>query len=128
MIRLFHAYFPVRTVLLSLTEAILLAVLVTAGTIVNADIFLFYENGIARIALVVAVVLTLIYYFDLYDAFVLTNRREVFTRLVGVLGCTLLALGFLYYTFPAVHLSGTVLWVGILLACIALPGESVFSS
>ena len=127
MIRLFHAYFPVRTVLLSLTEAILLAagfllaVLITAGTPVNADIFLLYENGIARIALVVAVVLTLIYYFDLYDAFVLTNRREVFTRLVGVLGCTLLALGFLYYTFPAVHLSGTVLWVGILLACIALP-------
>src|ERR1019366_10225616 len=72
--------------------------LVTEGTPVNADIFLLYENGIARIALVVAVVLTMIYYFDLYDAFVLTNRREAFTRLVGVLGCTLLALGFLYYT------------------------------
>jgi len=48
MIRLFHAYFPTRTVLLTLSEAILLiaafllAVLAAAGTTTNASIFLLY--------------------------------------------------------------------------------------
>ena len=32
------------------------------------------------------VFLVLMYYFDLYNSSVLTNRREVVTRLVGVLG------------------------------------------
>ena len=78
MIRLFHAYFPTRTVLLTLTEAILLiaafllAVLVAAGTATNASIFLLYENGIGRIAFIVTVVLVMIYYFDLYSSMILS--------------------------------------------------------
>lgn len=109
-----------------LTSAFLLAVLVAAGTAVNASIYLLYENGLGRIAFAVAVVLILIYYFDLYDTAVLSNRREVFTRLVGVLGCTLLALGVLYFVLPEVRLGGVVLWLGILTACIALPAWRSF--
>jgi sugar transferase (PEP-CTERM system associated) len=132
MIRMFHAYFPTRTVLLTLSEAILLvaafllAVLVASGTTVNASIFLLYENGLGRIAFTVTVVLVMIYYFDLYSSMILSNSREVFTRLVGVLGCTFLALAVFYFAIPDVKLNGKVLWIGLLGASVALPAWRSF--
>ena len=98
MIRLFNTYFPTRTLLLTLSEAVLvtsgflLAVLFSSGTAEDARIYLLYEDGANRIGLVVLVFLLLMYYFDLYNTSILTNRREVLTRLVGVLGCTFVAL------------------------------------
>jgi len=127
MIRLFNAYFPTRTLLLTVTETILvifgfvLAVVLWAGTTLDANIYLLYENGIGRIGLVAAVFLILMYYFDLYNSFVLTNRREVLTRLVGVLGCTFVALAVLYYTFPEIRLGGDVLWLGVLFMAVSVP-------
>src|SRR6516162_6155311 len=127
MIRLFNTYFPTRTLLLTLTEAILvtsgfvLAVLLSSGTAVDAKIYLLYENGAGRIGLVVLVFLVLMYYFDLYNSSILTNRREVVTRLVGVLGTTFVALAVLYYPFPVASLGGSVLWAGILMIAIAVP-------
>lgn len=127
MIRLFNRYFPTRTLLLTLTEAMLVtlgfvvAVLVSSGNATDARIYLLYENGSGRIGLVVCVFLLLMYYFDLYNSAILTNRREVVTRLVGVLGTTFVALAVLYYTFPDVSLGGSVLWIGVLVVAIAVP-------
>ena len=127
MIRLFNAYFPTRTLLLTVTEALLvtlgfvLAVVLWAGTPADADIYLLYENGLGRIGLIVVVFLVLMYYFDLYDSFVLANRREVVTRLVGVLGSTFVALSVLYYAFPEVSLIGGSLWVGMGIVTITVP-------
>src|SRR5215469_5038913 len=98
MIRLFHSIFPTRTLLLTLTEAIpvtsgfVLAVLLSSGTAVDAKIYLLYKNGAGRIGLVVLVFFVLLYYFDLYNYSILPNRREVVTRLVGVVGTTFVAL------------------------------------
>jgi len=61
MIRLFNAYFPTRTLLLTVTEALLVtlgfvvAVVFWAGTAMDANIYLLYENGFGRIGLVVGV-------------------------------------------------------------------------
>ncbi|HVO78684.1 MAG TPA: exopolysaccharide biosynthesis polyprenyl glycosylphosphotransferase [Candidatus Bathyarchaeia archaeon] len=127
MIRLFNTYFPTRTILLTLTEAILvtagfvLAVLYSSSNSTDARIYLLYENGAGRIGLVVLVFLVLMYYFDLYNSAILTNRREVVTRLVGVLGTTFVALAVLYYTFPDASLGGSVLWLGILAVAIVVP-------
>ena len=127
MIRLFNTYFPTRTILLTLTEAVLvtagfvLAVVFTSGNAPAAQAYLFYENGAGRIGLVVLVFLVLMYYFDLYNSSILTNRREVVTRLVGVLGTTFVALAVLYYVFPDESLSGSVLWSGILCVAVAVP-------
>ncbi len=127
MIRLFNTYFPTRTILLTLTEAVLvtagfvLAVVFTSGNAPAAQAYLFYENGAGRIGLVVLVFLVLMYYFDLYNSSILTNRREVVTRLVGVLGTTFVALAVLYYVFPDESLSGSVLWTGILAVAVAVP-------
>src|SRR3974390_2506328 len=112
MIRLFHPYFPTRTVLLTLTEAVLVtagfvvAVLFTSGNMAAAQAYLFYENGAGRIGLVVLVFLVLMYYFDLYNSTVLTNRREVVTRLLGVLWPTFVR----PRPFGAVRRTDTDLW------------------
>ena len=127
MIRLFNAYFPTRTLLLTVTEAILvtlgfvLAVIFWAGTTADANIYLLYENGFGRIGLVVGVFVLLMYYFDLYDTIVLSNRREVVTRLVGVLGCCFVSLSVLYYAFPDVRLAGSTLWIGVAIVAVTVP-------
>jgi len=82
MIRLFNAYFPTRTLLLTVTEALLVtlgfvvAVVFWAGTAMDANIYLLYENGFGRIGLVVGVFLLLMYYFDLYDSIVLSTGAK----------------------------------------------------
>ena len=127
MIRLFNAYFPTRTLLLTVTEALIVtlafvvAVVFWAGTAMDANIYLLYENGFGRIGLLVGIFITLMYYFDLYDSTVLSNRREVVTRLVGVLGCAFVALSVLYYAFPEVSLVGTTLWLGVAIVAVTVP-------
>ena len=127
MIRLFNAYFPTRTLLLTITEALLVAlgfvvaVFFWAGTTTDARIYLFYLNGLGRIFLIVAVFLVLMYYFDLYGSFVLSNRREVVTRLVGVLGSAFVALAVLYYVFPEISLGASALWLGVAIVAVAVP-------
>jgi sugar transferase (PEP-CTERM system associated) len=127
MIRLFNAYFPTRTLLLTVTEALIVtlgfvaAVLYWAGTATDANIYLLYENGLGRIGLVVGVFVLLMYYFDLYDSIVLSNRREVITRLVGVLGCSFVTLSVLYYVFPEIRLGGSTLWMGVAIVGVTVP-------
>ena len=113
--------------MLTLTEAVLvtagfvLAVILSSGDAKSAEAYLYYENGAGKIGLVVLVFLVLMYYFDLYNSYILTNRREVVTRLVGVLGTTFVALSLLYYTFPEASLGGSVLWSGILAVAVVVP-------
>ena len=127
MIRLFNAYFPTRTLLLTVSEALLVtvgfivAVVLWAGTATDAKIYLLYLNGLGKVLLVAAVFVVLMYYFDLYDSFVLSNRREMVTRLVGVLGTAFVALAVLYYAFPEISLGGTSLWIGVAIVTIAIP-------
>ncbi len=127
MIRLFNAYFPTRTLLLTVSEALLVtvgftvAVVLWKGTTFDATIYLLYLDGLGRVLLVAAVFVVLMYYFDLYNSFVLSNRREVVTRLVGVLGSAFVALAVLYYAFPAVSLGGSSLWIGLGIVVIAIP-------
>ena len=127
MVNLFGTHIPTRTVLLALSEAILfilgfvLAVVLWAGTVLNGYVYLVYQDGIARIAVVMAVFLVLMYYFDLYDPLIVTNRREVLIRLMGVLGFTCVGLAVLYYAFPDASLSGNVLWIGSAFVAIVVP-------
>jgi len=132
MIRLFNKYFPTRTLLLALTEAVLvsflfvLPVFLWSRTADDAKIYLLTENGAGKIVLVVLLFLLLMYYFDLYNSAILTNRREVLIRLVGVLGATFVALAVLYYAFPEASLDRTVLWTGSTMVAIAVPVWRVF--
>jgi exopolysaccharide biosynthesis polyprenyl glycosylphosphotransferase len=121
VIRFLNAYFPTRTVLLGASEALLAAAafvlaLIAAMGPFHAQVFIGYEQGGARIALVVCVFILCMYYFDLYDSMVLRSQREVFTRLIQVFGTVCLILSFVYTLFPAMRLQQDVFIVGALVA------------
>jgi sugar transferase (PEP-CTERM system associated) len=123
VIRFFNTYFPARTVILGVSEAVLvtvaflLAMVANLGRL-NASIELNYEQGIVKIALVSVAFLVCMYYFDLYDSLVLSNRREVFIRTVQALGTLCLLFAGIYYVFPSMHLSGKIFLTGtVLLGC-----------
>ncbi|MFB3813639.1 MAG: sugar transferase [Terriglobales bacterium] len=109
MIRFLHAYFPARTVFLGVSEALLVTLSFTIATVgwlgtLDATIALNYERGFEKIAVVTAVFLLCMYYFDLYDPIVLTNRREIFTRMVQVLGTVCIILAGARMVFPGLEL------------------------
>ncbi len=126
MTRVFNVYFPNRTLLLALSEASLIFLALITATYAGlgnrTPIILQYGNGVLKIALACAICLLCMYYYDLYDSLVLTNPREVVTRLVQVLGTVCLILAFLYYTYPAVGLDARVSLLGVVLAGLFLTG------
>jgi len=117
MIRLFHAYFPVRTVLLVVSDSVfiltgfLLATLVWSHVWGNPDPLGSY----AKIALVSFVLAMCLYYYDLYESEIAANLREVTARLVQVLGTACVILALLYYIYPEIQLERGTLITGILL-------------
>src|ERR1039458_10083712 len=89
MIRLFNVYYPTRTLVLLLCEALLVGgsfVLATA-VLMGPDtyIVLIYENGLLKIAGITLFTLLLTYYFDLYGARRSLQDWEIFIRLILVL-------------------------------------------
>src|SRR5207302_2213665 len=61
-----------------------------------------------------------LYYWDLYDSVIISNPREVLTRLVQVLGVVSLTLAFLYYIYPPMQLGRGILFIAITLLGIVL--------
>lgn len=58
------------------------------------------KNGWLKIALASAVCLLILYFYDLYDYIVMTNRRELLLRLVQALGIAWVLLAVLFYFAP----------------------------
>ena len=80
---------------------------------------LVHENGIFKVLLIVGIAQVSLYYADLYDLRVASDRRELYTRLIQALASTSFALAVLYFWFPSlmvgrgVFLIATVLVIAI---------------
>jgi len=125
LIRLLNAYFPTRTLFLGISEACLVTLAFVAATIArlgarDATLMLNYEQGVLKIIVVSAVFIACIYYFDLYDSLILSNRREVLTRMIQVLGTVCILLAVLYYLYPPLELGRGIFLIGILFVAMAL--------
>lgn len=118
MIRLLNTYFPRRTFFLAISEACLVSLAFLAATIArlgktNAGLMLTYEQGFLKIFMLSAAFIICMYYFDLYDSSIVNNRREVFTRLVEVLGIVSVVLSCLYYLYPSLELGRGIVLIGL---------------
>jgi sugar transferase (PEP-CTERM system associated) len=127
MIRLLNAHFPTRTVFLGVSEACLVGVAFLAATFMRlgtteATIMLEYEQGAVKIVVVLIASLACMYYFDLYDSSILTNRREALARMVQVLGTVCVLLALLYYVYPPLELGRGIFLVGFVLMAALLFG------
>jgi sugar transferase (PEP-CTERM system associated) len=119
LIRLLHAYVPRRTLLLGISEACLITLALVASALARlgageARFMLTYQNGSLKILFVSVAFLTCMYYFDLYDSAIVSNRREALVRLIQVLGVAYIALGLLYYLYPPVRLGRGIFHLGFL--------------
>ena len=125
MIRFFNAYVPVRTFVLGLSEWCLIVLSFVAAAIVrlgtsDATVLLRYEQGFEKIVILSAVFILCMYYFDLYDSSILSNRREVLSRLVQVLGTVCIFLAVVYYFYPPLELGRGISLIGLLIVVISL--------
>lgn len=125
MIRFLHAYIPRRTLLLGISEACLISLALVASALARlgperARFMLTYQYGSLKILFVSVAFLTCMYYFDLYDSAIVSNRREAVVRLIQVLGVAYIALGFLYYLYPPVKLGRGIFHIGFLLVALLL--------
>ena len=110
-----------RTFLLLLVEAMLLfgglvvAVYVRMGAI-DAEDALIQRNGFYKAALATVFCLASFYLFDLYDFFVMRDRRELVLRLLQALGLAWVALALTFYALPQVMIGRGVTLISLPLA------------
>lgn len=83
------------------------------------------KNGWLKIALATVVCLLLLYFYDLYDYVVMTNRRELLLRLVQALGIAWALLALVFYSVPELLLGRGVTILSVPIVLILLLGWRV---
>lgn len=97
--------FTTRTLWIILADAaiiyggIILALYLRLGS-AGSDNELNERNGWVKIVLATLICLLILYFYDLYDFTVMSNRRELMLRLVQALGIAWVLLAFLFYFIP----------------------------
>jgi sugar transferase (PEP-CTERM system associated) len=127
MVKLFDAYVPARTLFLVIAETLIIFSAMVAAVFLrfgaDAELTLSYQQGFLKVTVVAAVCVICLYYFDLYDSLVISNPREVVTRLIVVLGVVCLVVAVLYYLYPPLQLGRGIFLLGIILVGLALVGS-----
>jgi sugar transferase (PEP-CTERM system associated) len=97
----------------------LLAMIVILGPL-DASICLNYEFGGLKIAALTILTLLFSYYFDLYEPQRISERWEIYFRLLLVLGFLSFFLSAVIYFFPAVDMARYVLLLGLMFLTLGL--------
>jgi exopolysaccharide biosynthesis polyprenyl glycosylphosphotransferase len=125
MIRLFRVSIPTSVLVLILAEFVLIfACLLTAGWYFLGDeleIFLLYDSGIERLAIVVLSVIFTFYFQDVYNDFSVRQKMILVQNCVFALGVSILIQALVAYLFPGWIAPRWVLFFGGLLLCIVFP-------
>ena len=124
MIRLFNVYYPTRTLVLLLCEALLVggSFLLATAYLIGPDtyIVLMYESGIAKILSITVLTILLSYYFDLYEQQRISGGWEIYFRLLLVLSVLCFLLGAIIFVYPDIYIGPHVFTLGIALLAIVL--------
>ncbi len=108
MIRLFNVYYPIRTLVLLIGEALIVwtSFLLGAWIILREDCYLvlYVEGGFVNILVLTALVLLCSHYFDLYDTARLNTKGELYFRLLLVPGVVAFGLAIVSYIRPSLLL------------------------
>jgi sugar transferase (PEP-CTERM system associated) len=121
MIRLLNVYYPTRTVMLLLCEAVIVASCFVAAALFvlgpdEALLRLNYEYGFLKIAALTLISLSFSYYFDLFEPQLVSARQAIYFRILLVLGFDCFVFSALLYLFPDFAIGpGHVLAIGLAL-------------
>ncbi len=105
MIRFLNVYYPTRTVMLLLFEAVIVGGCFVGSALAimgwdEALLALNYEMGWWKVAAVTALSLIFSYYFDLYEPQLVSARQEIYFRILLVLGFGCFIVSALIWFFP----------------------------
>jgi sugar transferase (PEP-CTERM system associated) len=124
MIRLFNVYYSTRTLVLLVCEALLVgsSFLLAATYTMGEDTYiaLFYDNGLLKIGAITVLTLLLSYYFDLYEPQRMSERWEIYFRLLLVLSVLSFILAGLVYFIADTYIGPQVFTVGISILAVVL--------
>lgn len=124
MIRILNAYYPTRTLVLLLCEAVLIGGAFLCATLIlvgpDSYIALVYQSGTLKITCICAFTLLLSYYFDLYEPQRISADWEIHFRLLLVLSALSFVLASLVYLFPDIEIGPHVLVSGVALLSVLL--------
>ncbi len=84
------------------------------------------RNGWVKIGLATAVCLLILYFYDLYDYIVMTNRRELLLRLVQALGIAWALLALMFYFVPPLLIGRGVSVISVPIVLGLLLGWRIF--
>src|SRR5690606_38386983 len=120
MVRLFRVFVP-TTVLTLIVSEILLAFacyIVAAALLFPADfdIFLLYDDGLARIAIIVLILVLALYSQDLYTDLRVRHKTFLIQSLVMTIGIAFIAQAALGYLSPELTVPRSIMLSGSLLA------------
>lgn len=87
---------------------------------------LTYRNGWIKIGLASSVCVLILYFYDLYDYIVMTNRRELLLRLVQALGIAWALLALVFYLYPPLMIGRGVSVISVPLVLMLLLSWRVF--
>lgn len=126
MIRLFNVYYPVRTLVLLIGEAMIVWTSFLLGTVYafreDSYIVLNYEGGYREITVVTILVLLCSHWFDLYDTSRLNTKGELYFRLLMVPGLLAFVLAGISWMRPDFLLGNGSSAVGLVILTVALIG------
>jgi sugar transferase (PEP-CTERM system associated) len=124
VIRVFKVYYPARTVILVLGEALLVWTSLLLGTVwqfrENSYVALNFEYGYYKIFTLTILVLLLSYWFDLYNPVKAGDKGELYFRLLLIPGLLALGLAAVEAKFPRVMTGNFSLVLGLIIMTAAL--------
>lgn len=125
MIRFLNVYYPTRTVVLLLSEALLVSGCFLLATVAllgpqEADLVLSYEQGYVKILVITLASLILSYYFDLYEPQIVSAPLEIYFRILLVLAFDCFLLSALIKFYPELAIGRYVYALAFLLLTPAL--------
>ena len=126
MIRLFNVYYPVRSLVLLIGEALIIATSLLMGAMYanweDSYLVLVHEHGYLKILVVTFLVLLGSHWFDLYDTSRVITKGELYFRLLMVPGIMAFLLAGVSYFRPDFVMGNGSMEIGLLILTVALLG------
>jgi sugar transferase (PEP-CTERM system associated) len=126
LIRLFNVYYPIRTLVLLIGEALIVWTSFLLGAVFefrqDSYLVLNFEGGYYKIFVVTALVLLCSHWLDLYDTARLNTKGELYFRLLLVPGVLAFLLAGVAYIRPEYLMGRNSATIGLLILTVALIG------
>ncbi len=132
MIRIFKVFVPASVIALLVSEVVLLYCCYIVATYylvdIDAGVFLFYDTGLTRVSLVVAILVIGLYLSDLYTTLRVSSKILLLQQFCLAVGVAFLFESLLSYGFPSLVLPKWIMIAGSTIALVLVPAWRVLYS